>query len=189
MIVADTFNTEFACNALESLARQQSCPSPELGALELAAYALLFLTTPQPPAGMVDIRLEDVPIATVVKDWSSYGHSFEALLAPWKLEVAEWATNEQQHFLRQLNNTDDDATTHEENDLDARPIADILPQPVEALKVLENLAKRYSRDTLNHLRAAIAVQALRYVVDNRLVVKLGTFLDQAGKSHVAFEEG
>ena len=46
MQLPDSINLENACNALESVDRQQALQSLELGAVKLATHALIFLIAP-----------------------------------------------------------------------------------------------------------------------------------------------
>jgi hypothetical protein len=189
MILLDKLNTEFACNALESLARQQACPSPELAAIELAAHALLFIGTPQPPTGDENVRLENVSPLVVMREWSSHGHSFEATIASWKDDVARHGTEEQRAFISYIEESQatDFTMPDDKHNIETRPFADNLPQPDQALRIIETLAQRYPSDSLNRTRVDFAIHTLRYIVDHDQVAALGKFLDDCGKRHEPFD--
>ncbi len=180
----DSINLENACNSLESLARQQPLRSPELGAIELAAHALIFLTAPrslddanQPQSA------EDLP--RVMKEWSSQSHLLEAYIASWKEGIARHGTTEQRAFIAYIEEpeTTDFASTDDEHDIETRPFADSLPRPDHALQILEALAQRYPSDSLNRECVNFAIYTLRFAVEHNHVAALGRFLDAAEKSH------
>lgn len=178
LLVPDSINLENACKALETLAREQAPSSPELDAIELAAHALLFLTAPRPPIGSEHLQIEDVDPRTILKEWSSQGHLFEAYLAPWKEQIAQHGTDEQRAFLAHLGQgyAEDAADVGDEHDIETRPIADALPGPDQALRTLEALAQRHAADSLNRTRVEFAAQVLRYVADRDQVGTLGKYL-------------
>ena len=185
MLIQDSMNLENACNALETLAKKQARPSPELGAIELAAHALLFITAPKPPEGSEHVRIEGVPPRTVMKEWSSQGHLLDAYLVPWKEELARHATDEQRAFLRYIEQSEslELADSTDAHDIESRPFADILPEPEYALHTLETLAQRYPSDSLNRIHADFATQTMRYIVEHNHHADFCKYLDLAGKRH------
>jgi len=185
MLIPHAINLENACSALESLARQQQRGAPELGAIELAAHALLFITAPRPPEGSEHVRMEDVPPRTIMNEWSSQGHLLDAYLAPWKEELARRATDEQRAFLRYIeqSETPELADPNDAYDIESRPFADILPEPEHALQILEVLAQRHAADSLNRVHADLAIQTLRYIVEYNHHADFCKYLDVAGKRH------
>jgi hypothetical protein len=187
MILADKLNTDFACNALELLARELAPSSPELGAVELSAHALLFIGAPQPPVGREHERLGDTAPLTVLKEWSSLGHLFDKALAPWKSELAHRATKEQREFLRRLEDTSEENQDMSRQDIESRPIAEVLPCPRVALESLEKLAPMYANDSMNHVYMGLALCALRFVIERGHVAALGRFLDEAERRHEPFD--
>jgi len=187
VILPEKLNTEFACSALESLAREQASSSPELGAIELAAHALLFIGTPRPPVGREHERLEDTPPLTVMKEWSSQGHLFDEYLAPWKHDLAQRATDEQRDFLRRLEDTTEEIQQAGGQDIESTPLADVLPCPQTASETLERLAQKYSNGSTNHACVGLALCALRFVIERGRVVALGKYLDDAAINHEPFD--
>jgi hypothetical protein len=188
MYTADSINLENACNALESMARQQAPRSPELGAIELAAHALIFITAPRPSDEADRPQMtETLPLA--MKGWSSQGHLLEAYLASWKENVARHGTEEQRTFIAYIEQPESHefATRGDAHDMETRPFADILPEPNHALRILETLAERYAADSLNRVRVDLAIYALRYIVECNQIDALGRFLDDAEKCHEPFD--
>jgi hypothetical protein len=186
MLIPDSINLENACNALESMARQQALPSPELGAIELAAHALLFITAPRPIEEVGHLQMENLPSRrTVMTEWSSQGHLLEAYLAPWKEDLARRGTEEQKAFIAHIEQpeTQDFANTGDQHDIETRPFADILPEPDYALRTLETLAQHYPSDSLNRARVELAIHTLRYIVQHAQVDALCKYLDSVGKRH------
>ena len=187
MQAPDSINLENACTALETVARQQALRSPELGAVELAAHALIFLTAPRSPDGTNQpLSPEDLPCAT--KEWSSQGHLLEAYIASWRAGIVRSGIDEQRAFISYIEEpeTIDFATNADDYDLETRPFADVLPTPHNAIRVLEELTKRYCSDSLDRVRVEFAIYILRYTVEHQYVAALGTYLDDAEKRHELF---
>lgn len=188
MQLPDSINLENACIALESLARQQALQSPELGAIELAAHALIFLTAPRSPDGTNQIPSpDDLPRA--IKEWSSQGDLFEAYIASWKEAIVRDGTSDQRAFITYIEQpeTPDFATNGDDGDLETRPFADVLPTPQKAIRVLEELAQRHSADSLDRVRVEFAIYVLRYAVEHQQVAALGAYLDEAQKRHDPYD--
>ncbi len=194
MYVRDPFNEERALDALETLARQQDPSSPELGALELSARALLFIFAVRPPEGE---SAAEVSPRTMLLTWSSQGHIFVAALAPWIEEVRERGTDEQRAFLRELGLDgaqeedvgsscsvgDEEHEARPGHDVETRPIAKMLPEPAHAITVLEALARRSASSTADCTCLELAVRALRFLIDTNQVDAFCAELDEDGRPH------
>jgi hypothetical protein len=189
MQIQDSINLENACNGLESVARQLPLRSPELGAIELAAHALILLTEPRAHAEPNESPSVD-DLRRSMRDWSSQGERLEAYIASWKEHVTRNGTDEQRGFIAYIDEseTTDFASNADGFDLETRPVADRLPTPSQAIRILEALAQHYpAADTLNSVRVELAIYTLRYTVEHDHVAALERFLDDAEKRHEPFE--
>lgn len=183
MIMPDKLDTEFACNALECLAREQAHSSVTLGAIELAAFSLLFIGTPKSPSNQKHEDLAHASPLTVLKTWVSLGQSFDEYLQPWKEELRTHATAQQRDFLVGLENTTDAEPRTPMHDLESRPFANVLPRPENALIALENLAATMPKDSISFAHVGLAIHSLRFIVERGETNGLGDFLDEVGKRH------
>lgn len=181
MIMPDKLDTEFACSALESLAREQAHSSVMLGAIELAAFSLLFIGTPKPPTSEKHEDLAHASPLTVLKEWVSLGQTFDEYLQPWKEELGKNVTPEQLEFLQRLENTSDADSSTPTHDLDSRPFVEVLPRLENALTALENLGSTVPKDSIHYAHVGLAIHALRFIVERGEASVFGNFLDEAGK--------
>ncbi len=190
------FNRDKVCAVLETLARQQdAAASPELGAIEVSAHALLFIFAP--PASFVN---EEGRIVASVEELlldMERGHTYVAYLAPWVEEVKKRATEEQRQLLQDvgLDGVQDEdegsacAVGEEEqearpgHDIETRPHAKTLPEPAGALSILEALARRYDPTTAGHTCLELAAQTMRFLLDTNQVDAFCGFLDEVKKPH------
>ncbi len=189
MQIQDFINLANACNALESVARQLPPRSPEIGAIELAAHALILITEPRADTEHNKSQTAD-DRRRMMKDWCAQDKHFEAYIASWKEDIASNGTDEQRAFITYIEEpeTTDFASTDDEHDIETRPFADNLPRPDHALQILEALAQHYPADTLNRVRVQFALYTLRYTVEHNHVAALGRFLDDAEKSHERYSD-
>ncbi len=184
MQIQEHVNLENACHALESVARQMPLGSPELGAIELAAHALLSITEPRGGAKPIESQTAEDRWRTL-KAWASEAAHIQAYISFWKDDIARNGTDEQRAFITHITEpeTSDFATNGDDYDLETRPFAEILPTPYRAIRVLEELAQRRSSDSLDRVRVEFAIYVLRYTVEHQQVAALGAYLDEAQKRH------
>jgi hypothetical protein len=182
MQIQHFINLANACNALESVARQLPPRSPELGAIELGAHALIMITEPRADTEPNKSQNADDRRRTM-KDWCAQGKHLEAYIASWKEDIARNGTDEQRAFITYIEESETTDVASNADDLETRPVADRLPTPSEAIRILEALAQHYPADTLNRVRVQLALYTLRYTVEHNHVAALGRFLDDAEKSH------
>lgn len=181
MIMPDKLDTEFACNALESLARERAHSSVILGAIELAAFSLLFIGTPKPPSNEKHEGLANASPLTVLKEWVSLGQDFDEYLRSWKEESLKHATPEQREFFRRLESTSDAELSTPMHEIDSKPFVEVLPRPENALIALGNLAASVPKDSIHFAYVGLAMHSLRFIVDHRETNAFGDFLDELGK--------
>ncbi len=189
------FNSDRVCEVLETLARQQDPSSPELGAIEVSAHALLFIFAP--PASFVNEEGRIVASMDELLLDLERGHAYVAYLAPWVEEVRNRATDEQREFLREVGLdgaqeedaggacaiADEEEEAQPGHDGEPLPLAKTVPEPAHAATLLEALAGRYDPSTAGHTCLELARQTMRFLIDTHQVDAFCVFLDEIEKSH------
>jgi hypothetical protein len=203
MVVYSPFKLDKACDALETLARQQDRSSPELGAIEVSAHALLFIFAPRPPNEEPDRPDIEVSVRAMRLTWSSQSHSFVAYLSSWVEAMRMRATDEQRQFLREIGldgvqeedscracsvSSEEEQEARPGHDLETRPFAKTLPEPAHAVSILEALARRYDPSTAAHACIEVAMNALRFLLDTRQVDAFCAELDEERRQHTPTAE-
>lgn len=172
------FNNDNAWAALAPLAWQQDPSSPELGgSIFEICDALLFIFAPPDSfygeGGRIVASMEEQLLDL------KRGHAYVAALAPWVEEVRQRATEEQRQYLQDIGldgeqdeDTGSACSIGHDNDEEPEgqerelpPAASTRPDPVQAVSILESIAQRYDRSTVEHTALEFAVQTLRFILD------------------------
>jgi hypothetical protein len=203
MLEYHPFKLAAACKALETLARQQDRSSPELGAIELSAHALLFIFAPVPPDGHLDSGGMEANAHAMHLTWSSQGPAFMAYLSPWLDTLRKRATDEQGRFLKELgldgiedtrarpacSAVGEDEEVPPGHDLATRPHAKILPELAHGVSILERLVQRYDPSTSAYSCLELAAKSFRFLLDTNQVNAFCTDLDKGGVVHSPTGDG
>jgi len=153
--VSGRFEIARACDDLETLARQQDRSSPVVGALEIGALALHYI-------------------------YGAQGGAFSAYIAGWVDEAMANATDGQRSFLQRAKLVDDqddgaryacgvrddDDGWEPANGLEGRPSAETLPNPENAVALLESLASTLDPCSVGRTCVELSIGALRFISDS-----------------------
>lgn len=189
------FDDERVCEVLATLARQPERSAPELGAIEVSAFALLFIFAP-PDTFYNDEHRIMASAEEILADMER-GHAYVAALAPWVEEVKKRATEEQQRFLQEIgldgvkggdngsvcSGDDEEPEAPPEPETEPVPCAKVLPEPAHAIAILEALVRRHDPRSAEHTCLELAAQTLRFLLDTRQADAFCAYLDRLGKPH------
>lgn len=188
----NSFNYEKACGVLASLWEHQDPSSPEFAALQESAHAMLFPFVP--PDSFYNEKGRIVASPEELLTHMERGHAYVAYLAPWVEEVRHRATDEQQQYLKDAGldgGKDEDTGSacsigHKEEEPEGpesehQEPAEIFPDPAQAVSILEALAHRYDRSTVQHTAIELGVQTLRFILDTGQADAFCTFLEEGQK--------
>jgi hypothetical protein len=189
------FDDERVCEALATLARQPERSLPELGALEVSAFALLFIFEP-PDTFYNEDNLIVASVGEILADIER-GHAYATALAPWVEDVKKRVTEEQKQFLQEIgldgiqgedegsarSVDDEEPEAPLEPEIEPIPCAKVLPEPAHAVSILEALVRRLDPRSAEHTCLELAAQTLRFLLDTGQADAFCAYLDKLKKPH------